>query len=179
MKKCADFGVHALSPYRFPYQNPPLGRIAAGIQRFGQLANKQGLGPARLPLRAAHAVLDVAVARLLLGAELPGSCRIGKGIVLPHGGRGVVLHPTAVIGDDVIIFHQVTLGWNVEVKSGACIFPGAKVLEAVTIGRNSQVGANAVVTRDVPDDTVVAGVPARVIGARKVADIRSAAPVKP
>lgn len=100
-------------------------------------------------------------------ADIPLDTRIGGGLVLPHP-NGIVIHPKAVIGPNCMIFQQVTIG----VRDGSGLAPlieghvdigaGAKVLGAVTIGSDARIGANAVVTCDVPAACVARGVPARV-----------------
>lgn len=93
-------------------------------------------------------------------SEIHLNCQIAGGLLLPHP-NGIVIHPSSKIGPNCLIFHQVTLAGPVEVE-GHCDFgAGCKVIGPVRIGRHVQVGANAVVTKDVPELTVVAGIPAR------------------
>ena len=104
---------------------------------------------------------------IVTGADIPINCRIGGGLLLPHP-NGVVIAPDAEIGVNCIIFQQVTIGTNGrgypvigdDVEIGA----GAKVLGPISIGSRAQLGANAVVVRDVREGAVAAGVPAREIG---------------
>lgn len=108
----------------------------------------------------------------LFGLEVPASLSIGGGLVLPHT-IGTVLG-AASIGEDVTIFHQVTLGASVAdfqydpgkrpvVEDGATIGVGAKVLGPVTLGRGCTIGANAVVLASVPPGATAVGIPARII----------------
>ena len=101
----------------------------------------------------------------------PGA-RIGKGILIDHG-TGVVIGETAVVGDDVSMLHEVTLGGtgketgdrHPKVGKGVLIGAGAKILGNVRIGEGAKIGAGSVVLNDVPAHTTVAGVPAKIIGA--------------
>lgn len=105
-----------------------------------------------------------------LGVTIPWQAQIEPGLYVGHFG-GIVVHPRAVIGRNCNISQNVTIGQaNRGRNAGSPIIgkqvylgPGAKVVGAVRIGDRAAVGANAVVTRDVPDDAVVVGAPARVI----------------
>jgi len=109
------------------------------------------------------------VARWLTGIEIHPGARIGRRFFIDHG-MGVVIGETAEIGDDVMLYHGVTLGGRSMSKGkrhptlgdGVAVGAGAKVLGPVTIGAHSVVGANAVVTRDAPAHSVLLGVPAKV-----------------
>ena len=112
--------------------------------------------------------------RFFTGIEIHPAARIGRRFFIDHG-MGVVIGETAEIGDDVTIYHGVTLG-GVSLKKGkrhptieerVVIGAGAKVLGAITIGTCSRIGANAVVVDDVPCDSVVVGVPGHVIHKEK------------
>jgi serine O-acetyltransferase len=104
---------------------------------------------------------------ILYGAVVPVTAVIGRGSRFSHGGIGVVIHPRAVIGRNVLVGHGVTIGGNMDkgapqIGDNVFIATGAKVLGA-KVGNNVIIGANAVVLRDVPDSVVVGGVPGRVI----------------
>jgi serine O-acetyltransferase len=107
--------------------------------------------------------------RWLTGVEIHPGARIGRRLFIDHG-MGVVIGETAVIGDDVVIYHGVTLGGRGTGPAGrrhphlgdrVLVGAGAKVLGAVTVGDGAQVGANAVVTHDVAPGSTVVGAPAK------------------
>ena len=106
---------------------------------------------------------------ILFKAVVPYRAQIGSGCVLAHGGNGVVFHPDVIIGENVLVCHQVTVGGAGKSKTvpgigdDVYIGAGAKILGSVIIGGNCVVGANAVVTRSVPSGCVVAGMPARIL----------------
>ncbi|MFJ2368511.1 serine O-acetyltransferase EpsC [Microbacterium sp. NPDC087665] len=108
------------------------------------------------------------LARWFTGIEIHPGARIGRRFFIDHG-MGVVIGETAVIGDDVMLYHGVTLGGRSRasgkrhptIGDGVAVGAGAKILGPVTIGGGSVVGANAVVTRDAPADSVLVGVPAK------------------
>lgn len=108
--------------------------------------------------------------RWLTGIEIHPGARIGRRFFIDHG-AGVVIGETAEIGDDVLMFHGVTLGGtstepikrHPTVGNNVMIGMGAKIVGAITIGDNCKIGANAVVNRDVPPNCTVVGVPGRVV----------------
>jgi serine O-acetyltransferase len=124
--------------------------------------------------RAPLAVLarQVAVLRhrfwsVVTGADIPLNCRLGGGLLLPHP-NGVVIHPAATLGPNCLLFQQVTIGAGSRpghpvIGGHVDIGAGAKVLGGVTIGDHACIGANAVVTRDVPAHATAVGIPARVL----------------
>ncbi len=108
-------------------------------------------------------------ARFWTGIEIHPGAQIGKRFFIDHG-MGTVIGETAIIGDDVTLFQQVTLGGTGKecgkrhptIGNNVVIGAGAKVLGNITIGDDAFVGANAVVIRDVPEASTVVGVPGRV-----------------
>jgi len=118
--------------------------------------------------RLAARVLSQA-ARFLTGIEIHPGARIGRRLFIDHG-AGVVIGETAEVGDDVTIYHGVTLGgtvWREEkrhptVGDRVLIGAGAKLLGAIVIGPDCVIGANAVVRTDAPAHSLVVGVPATV-----------------
>jgi serine O-acetyltransferase len=105
------------------------------------------------------------------GIEIHPAARIGPGFFIDHG-MGVVIGETAEIGENVTLYHGVTLGgtsWKKEKRhptlgNNVVVGAGAKILGPITIGDNTRIGANSVVVKDVPPNSVVVGVPGRVRG---------------
>jgi serine O-acetyltransferase len=108
------------------------------------------------------------VGRFLTGIEIHPGAKLGRRFVIDHG-MGVVIGETAEVGDDVYIYHQVTLGGtstaqgkrHPTIGNNVIIGAGAKVLGAILIGEGARIGANAVVVAPVPAGTTVVGIPAR------------------
>jgi serine O-acetyltransferase len=113
--------------------------------------------------------------RFLTGIEIHPAAKIGKNFFVDHG-MGVVIGETSEIGDNVTIYHMVTLGGispsinsdnqrqvkrHPTLKDNVVIGSGAQVLGPITVGENAKVGANAVVTKDVPANAVMVGIPAK------------------
>ena len=101
------------------------------------------------------------------GAEIPLNSNLGGGLLIPHP-NGIVIHPAAVIGENCLIFQQVTIGTgNIpglpKIGCHVDIGAGAKILGGVTVGDNVKIGANCVVIKNVPDNCTVVGIPARII----------------
>ena len=113
------------------------------------------------------------ISRFFTGIEIHPGAQIGRRFFIDHG-MGVVIGETSIIGDDVTIYHNVTLGGvslekvkrHPTIEPGVVIGTGAKVLGDITIGAHSRVGANAVVVKSVPPQSVVVGVPGQVIKRR-------------
>ena len=116
------------------------------------------------------------IARFLTGIEIHPGATLGRRVFFDHG-MGIVIGETAIVGDDCIIFHGVTLGGlssknpsktnsnkrHPTIKNNVLLGAGAKLLGDITIGENVKVGANAVVLNDIPDNAIAVGVPARII----------------
>ena len=108
------------------------------------------------------------LSRFLTGIEIHPGAQLGRRLFIDHG-MGVVIGETAEIANDVLIYHGVTLGGlsgspgkrHPTIEAGVSIGAGAQVLGPITIGQRARIGANAVVTRDVPPECTVVGIPAR------------------
>ena len=109
------------------------------------------------------------VGRMFSGIEIHPGAKIGPGLFIDHG-MGVVIGETAEIGANATLYHGVTLGgtsWNKgkrhpTLEDDVVVGAGAKILGPITIGARTRVGANAVVVKSVPPDSVVVGIPGRV-----------------
>ena len=116
--------------------------------------------------------------RFLTGIEIHPKAKIGKNLFIDHG-MGVVIGETSEIGDNVTIYHMVTLGGispsinandqrqvkrHPTLKDNVVVGSGAQILGPVIIGKNAKIGANAVVTDNVPDNAIMVGIPAKNIG---------------
>jgi serine O-acetyltransferase len=110
------------------------------------------------------------VVRFFTGIEIHPGARIGRGFFIDHG-MGVVIGETTEIGDNVTIYHGVTLGGTTWDKGkrhptlgdNVVIGAGAKVLGPIKLGENVRIGSNAVVVADAPDNSTVVGIPGRII----------------
>ena len=109
-------------------------------------------------------------AKFWTAIEIHPGAQIGKRLVIDHG-VGVVIGETAIIGDDVLIYHGVTFGGKTldpvkrhpTVGNNVIVGAGAKLIGNITIGDNCAIGSNAVVTKDMPNGTVAVGVNARLL----------------
>ncbi|HET8928554.1 MAG TPA: serine O-acetyltransferase EpsC, partial [Microbacterium sp.] len=118
--------------------------------------------------------------RWLTGIEIHPGAKIGRRFFIDHG-MGVVIGETAEIGDDVMLYHGVTLGGRMldggkrhpTLEDGVAVGAGAQILGPIVIGAHSAVGANAVVTRSCQPDSVLVGVPAKPRAKRPGEDTRA------
>jgi len=138
-------GVHAIWMYRIAH-------------RMWQVE------PLRFPAR-----LLSQFARFTTGIEIHPGATIGRRFFIDHG-MGVVIGETAIIGDDVLMYHQVTLGGRARgrfkrhptIGNRVLIGAGAKVIGDITVGDDAKIGANALVVKDVAPGSVVVGIPSSV-----------------
>ena len=118
------------------------------------------------------------ISRFLTGIEIHPKAKIGKNFFIDHG-MGVVIGETSEIGNNVTIYHNVTLGGvspsinsnqqrdikrHPTLEDNVVVGSGAQILGPITIGKNSLIGSNSVVTKDVPEKSVMAGIPAKKVG---------------
>ena len=116
--------------------------------------------------------------RFLTGIEIHPNAKIGKNLFIDHG-MGVVVGETSEIGDNVTIYHMVTLGGispsinsddqrntkrHPTLMDNVVVGSGAQILGPVVVGKNAKIGANAVVTKDVDENSVMVGIPAKNVG---------------
>ena len=148
------------------YANP--GFWIVGTYRFGMWANSLPSKFQRIPMWILYRLLKLAFRHynIHLWAGNSGT-RIGAGLKLIHP-TNVMIGSGVEIGDNCLIFHDVTLGTGQipgtpRIGNNVDIYPGARILGGVTIGDRSMVGANCVVTRDVPADSIILTPPGRVI----------------
>ena len=119
-------------------------------------------------LKPAARLLSTAT-RSVTGVEIHPGAQIGRRFFIDHG-MGVVIGATAEIGDDVMLYHGVTLGGRSLAKvkrhptlgSRVTVGAGAKILGAIEVGDGVQIGANSVVVKDIPDGAVATGIPAQI-----------------
>jgi len=117
------------------------------------------------------------VARFLTGIEIHPGAQIGRRFFIDHG-MGIVIGETSEIGDDVSIYHGVTLGgttWkkgkrHPTLKDNVVVGAGAKILGPITISKGARIGCNAVVVKDIPPDSTVVGVPGHVVVKKAATD---------
>ena len=118
------------------------------------------------------------IARFFTGIEIHPGATIGKGLFIDHG-MGVVIGETAEVGDDVTLYHGVTLGGTGKDKgkrhptlgNNVVVGAGAKVLGPINVGDGAKIGANSVVLKDVPSDATAVGIPAKNILKKTKCDI--------
>jgi len=122
--------------------------------------------------------------RFLTGIEIHPKAKIGKNLFIDHG-MGVVIGETSEIENNVTIYHMVTLGGispsvnsndqreikrHPTLKNNVVVGSGAQILGPVVIGKNAKIGANAVVTKNVPENAVMVGIPAKNVGTTSSSD---------
>jgi serine O-acetyltransferase len=113
------------------------------------------------------------IARMLTGIEIHPEAEIGLRLFIDHG-TGIVIGQTAIVGNDVTLYHGVTLGGvgregdngrrHPTIEDGVMIGAGAQILGGITIGKRAKIGANSVVTHNIPANVTALGIPARVVG---------------
>lgn len=146
-----------------------LGFWALQIYRFGHLRYRFQSKIIRYPLAIIHIFLSK-LSEIFFGITIGVSTKIGRRLIIEHSG-GIVIHGNVVIGDDCIIRQGVTLGNKVIMQpldapslgDRVNIGAGAKILGKVFVGNDVDIGANAVVIKDIPSNSLAVGIPARII----------------
>lgn len=106
---------------------------------------------------------------LIYNSKIPYQAKIGRGSTFGYGGMGVVIHSKSIIGVNCTICQQVSIGGNSRfpevpvIGNNVYIAKGSIVMGGITIGNNVTIGANAVVTKPIPDNAIVAGVPIKIL----------------
>lgn len=126
------------------------------IRKYQHLQNSRNI---ILIIRKKYYVLLYKFWSIVAGADIPLNCKIEGGLLTPHP-NGIVIHPSARIGANCLIFQQVTIAGAVVVGHHVDIGAGAKILGPLKIGNNVKIGANAVVTKDIESGSTVVGIPA-------------------
>jgi len=141
------------------------------VYRFGQWRYRISLPWLRKPFSLLYKLMRTGC-QMLTGVELPCETMVGRRLRIEHFG-GIVVSGDAILGDDVILRHGVTIGLRRTGERGAPhignrvdIGAGAKILGNITIGDGAVIGANAVVIGDVPPGAVAIGIPARILPTR-------------
>jgi serine O-acetyltransferase len=140
----------------------PSRKLLLAIRRYQTLRANRGVIPV---IMCKWLVLCHRFWSVVTGADIPLSCRLGGGLLLPHP-NGIVIHPEADIGVNCLILQQVTIGSRAGapvIAGHVDIGAGAKILGPVRIGPHARIGANAVVLQDVPAGGVAVGIPAKTI----------------
>lgn len=145
------------------------GTLSIGIYRLGNYIYSNLRYPVVYPiLITIYKLLDILIVQGFNNSEIHYPTKIGENLKLPHGGKGVIISSKAIIGSNVTIYHQVTIGTindNGEapkIEDNVLIGAGAKILGPIVIGEGAKIGANAVVINDVPANRTAVGIPAKV-----------------
>jgi serine acetyltransferase len=136
------------------------------IYRLGVWAHGLPTALLRFPFVTLYRIVKLPW-RILLNVYIPPSVRIGPGLCLIHP-NNILIAPNVVIGENCLIFHEVTLGTGStpgvpRIGSGVDIYVGARILGGVTIGDSSMIGANCVVMKSIPPGSVVVAPPVRIV----------------
>lgn len=147
----------------------PSRRLLGTIRRYQRCKQKSGVLAFFITKLT---VLQHRFWSVITGADIPLTCKLGGGLLIPHP-NGIVIHPDSVIGVNCLIHQQVTIG----VKRGSNKPPiledhvdvgdGAKIIGPILIECDALIGANAVVVKNVSAGSIVAGIPAKIIGSTR------------
>ena len=148
-------------------------RVWLVVVLFRLTAYARGDGPRPRPAAIPLIVLYKLLVEWVMGIELPLRLRVGPGLRLFHA-HGIVIHPDARLGANVVLKHGVTIGHRGDedtegptptIGDGTVFGPNSQVLGDVIVGAGARIGAGAVVLSDVPPGATAVGIPARVVGA--------------
>ena len=148
-----------------------MSRIVLAIYKFGYILYKL-----RVPILPKLIQYFI---RLVFGPFIGMGAKFGKNVWLLSGGIGVVINHKAVIGNNVVIHQNVTIGDDGKsldapiIEDNCKISAGAIVIGGIRVGKNSVIGANAVVNKDIPPNSVAVGVPAKVIKQLKILKVNT------
>lgn len=153
------------------------GLWAIGQYRFNHWVHTRVTIPGVRHVLRAFGTIWYKLSQILTGIDLPKETRIGKGLYIGHFG-GIIINRRTVMGDYATLNQGVTIGISGRGEKRGCpvlgdrVFmgSGAKILGKSTIGNNVAIGANAVVTKDLPDNAVAGGIPAKVLNLNGASD---------
>lgn len=152
----------------FKLNTTPESKMLIFVFRLGESTQKIKIPIIGKAIRLFVKVLNFAFIKMGLNTDIPATVLIGDNVNFQHP-FGIVIHPRVVIGENAVIRQQVTIGGKSvgrtelipKIGNNVEIGAGAKIIGDISIGNNVVIGANSVVVKDVPDDDVVAGVPAK------------------
>lgn len=168
--------------------NHTVARAVLVTYRIGHLAHRADLPVAFAgPLRGLCRLLRFFFFRIIESGDIDWRAEIGPRLMLPHGLAGIFINGHCRIGADVFIAQQVSLGVRDMESSEAAptignevvIWAGAKVIGGVSVGDRAAIGANSVVSRDVPADSVAVGIPAQIKRQGPAMSAQNARPERP
>lgn len=114
-------------------------------------------------------LINKVIIRLVFGCQIGTGAKLGEKVILGYGGLGIVIHKRSIIGNNVNIGTNVTIGGTSgkfrvpEIGDNTIISSGAKIIGEIKVGSNCVIGANAVVIKDIPDNCLAVGIPAKII----------------
>lgn len=143
-----------------------LGFWAGAIYRFGHMAGAVSFAPAKFVLLGLYVAASAPI-RSMWHVNLPRHAKIGPGLCMHHP-QNIIVPSSSTIGENVTIYQEVTIGRGPSagvptIGDRVVIYAGAKILGGITIGDDCEIGANVVVTKDVPPRSVVTAAPTRAI----------------
>lgn len=156
-----------ISEERFSFRTLVRGLLAQGFQAIIVYRLFRWLRIRKIPAQPFRFVFERFI-EITTGISIPAECKIGKGFRIHHFG-GIIFHPSVEIGENCTIYHEVTIGDKggygsaARIGNNVMIGAGAKIIGEISIGNKCIVGANSVLTKDIPDNSIVFGNPMRII----------------